>query len=147
MPKSPQTLNELTARMSSLEQEIENVKTGQQDERYKIALAGTKALKKVIRDKTIPLVERWKAFVAAPLDFKEELQDITELPDEPNMQLYLEYILGEQGQGDTAEIEAEMMLYYFEKGSRDPGWDEALDLPTLMEVILKHNIGSVVLDW
>ena len=144
---TPNTLDTHISRMSSFEKELEQFKKSQQVERQKTIRVGTKALKAAIGDKSVPLVERWRIFAAAPLDFKNELQDITQLPDEPNMQFYLEALLGEQNRGDTVEVEADMMLYYLERGVKDSGWDEAVDLAALMEVILKQNIGSVVLDW
>lgn len=147
MTDTPKTLDALVARMSSFEQELKEFKKSQQKERQKTIRDGTKALEKAIGDKNAPLLDRWRIFAAAPLEFKNELQDITQLPDEPNMQFYLEALLGEQNRGSTAEIEADMMLYYMERGVKDPSWDEAVDLTALMEVILKHNIGSVVLDW
>lgn len=137
--------NEHMQQAKALQKQFDEAKAAQ-DLHFNKARA---ELEKIIKDKSIPLMDRWEFFQDAPDNLKRHLPDLY-TPKSRSLRSLIEQHL--EGSGRNTTLDTSYALEGADGDLREnPNapfwWDESTRVADALEEVMEKNIGSFRLSW
>ena len=137
--------NEHMQQAKALQKQFDEAKAAQ-DTHFNQARA---EMEKIIKDKSIPLMDRWEFFQDAPAHFKRALPSVYTAKSR-SFQSVLDTHL--EGSGRNSTYCTEDLLDGADEDLRtNPNapfwWDESTRVADALEEVLAQNIGTIKMSW